>query len=196
MVPGCTPVSPVSVWFDPTVSCPRHDAADAKRLVRASGISNPTVHLLTSNLTDDLRLAQAIQAQEAQVGINVVIDSGDKATVTASAAAGNFDAFLGPAWTGGLDPYINIDKFVGTSGSRNWSGYSNPRLDALLEKAREAPTMQAQKALYHQIEQIIVNDRPMLYLYHAIKYAAVSTRVTGVQFDRAVALRVAFARFK
>jgi peptide/nickel transport system substrate-binding protein len=186
----------VSAWFDPTVACPRYDRADAKKLVRASGISNPTVHLLTSNLTDDLRLAQAIQAQEASVGIDVVIDSGDKATVTARAVAGDFDTFLGPAWTGSLDPDGNIYKFVATAGSRNWSGYSNPRLDALLERAREAPTMQTQKALYHQVEQIIVNDRPMLFLYHAIKYVGVNTRVTGVQFDPDLSFRVAFAQFK
>ena len=54
----------------------------AKKLVAASGFSNPTVHLLTPNATDQLRLAQFIQAQEAAVGINVVIDSTDAATAT------------------------------------------------------------------------------------------------------------------
>ena len=52
---------------------PKH----AKKLVAASGFPNPTVHLLTTNTTDRLRLAQFIQAQEAAVGINVVIDSTD-----------------------------------------------------------------------------------------------------------------------
>src|SRR5262249_38406144 len=160
------------------------------------GLQHPTVHLLTSNLTDDLRLAQAIQAQEEAVGFNVVIDSADKPTVTARAVAGNFDAYLGPAWTGGPTvPDGLIYRFVATSGSRNWSGYSNPQLDRLLDAARESPTTKATMALYHQAETIIVNDRPMIFLYHTIKFAGVSTRVTGVRFDAGVGLRVAFAQY-
>jgi peptide/nickel transport system substrate-binding protein len=196
MIPGCTAVSPVSAWFDATVACPRYDPADARKLVQASGMRNPTVHLLTSNLTDDVRLAQAIQAQEGAIGINVVIDSGDKATVQARAAAGDFDAFLGPAWTGSFNADGNIYKFVATSGSRNWSGYSNPHLDRLLDEARQAPTMTAAKVLYHRAETIVLDDRPVIYLYHAIKYAGASRRVTGVQFDPGLSLRVAFAQLK
>ena len=36
----------------------------------------------------------------------------------------------------------------------------------------------------------------MLYLYHAIKYAGVSKRVTGVQFYPDFILAVEFAQFK
>ena len=39
-------------------------------------------------------------------------------------------------------------------------------------------------------------QRPILYLGHAIKYAGVSNRVTGVQFYPDVNLRVKFAQFK
>ena len=40
-------------WYDATkVPCTPYDPADAKRLVAASGFSNPTVHLLTRNATD------------------------------------------------------------------------------------------------------------------------------------------------
>jgi peptide/nickel transport system substrate-binding protein len=176
--------------------CPRYDPTDAKRLVRASGFPNPTIHLLTWNLTDSLRLAEAIQAQEAAVGINIVIDTTDQATAVARAAAGNFDAYLGPAWTTCGVPDICMYQFLHTTGSRNWSGYSNPRLDGLLDEARQAATSRAARALYHQAEQLIVDARPMLFLYHTIKYAAVSTRVTGVQFYPDVQLRVPFAQFK
>ena len=197
VVAGCTPVSPVSAWFDGTVSCPRYNRTDAKRLVRASGVPSPTVHLLTSNVTDTLRLAQAIQAVEAAVGINVVLEMTDSTTRDTRAATGNFDVYLGPAWSGSVqNPDANIYKFLATTGSRNWSGYSNPKVDALLDNARQAPTVSAQKALYHAAEQIMVNDRPMIVLYHAIKYAAANKRVTGVKLYPDVQLRVAFAQFK
>jgi hypothetical protein len=82
---------------------------------------------------------------------------------------------------------------VATTGVRNYSGYSNPRLDALLDKARQALIVKAAKALYRQAQTIIVRARPMLFLYHAIKYAAVSNRVFGVQFHGDIMLRVKFA---
>ena len=74
----------------------RRDASAARRTTRRtrrssspqSGFPNPTVHLLAPTTTDNLRLAQFIQAQEAAVGINVVIDSADTATVTHSRRAG------------------------------------------------------------------------------------------------------------
>ena len=62
------------------VPCTPYDPKHAKKLVAASGFPNPTVHLLATNTTDRLRLAQFIQAQEAAVGINVVIDAIDTAT--------------------------------------------------------------------------------------------------------------------
>src|SRR5262249_19874697 len=86
--PGCTPVSPASPDFDPTVRCTPYDPGNAKKLVAKSGIANPTVHLLA---TAGSTLAQFIQAQEAAVGINVVIDTVDQATLTAREQAGNFD---------------------------------------------------------------------------------------------------------
>ena len=64
------------------------------------------------------------------------------------------------------------------------------------DKARQALTVKAAKALYHQAQTIVINERPLLVLWHAIKYAGVSNRVTGVQFLADIMLRVAFAQFK
>jgi peptide/nickel transport system substrate-binding protein len=196
MVPGCTHNSPSSIWFDPTVVCSGYDRADARKLIRASNVTNPTVNLLTSNLTDSVRLAQALQAVEAAVGINVVIETTDAATAVTRAGAGKFEAYLTTWYPGGLDADTNLYKFFHTTGSRNRSGYSNAKVDSLLDEARQAPTFEARKSLYHQVEQIVVNNRPMIVLFHAKWYAAVSTRLTGVQFPPDANLRIAFAQFK
>src|SRR5205085_797687 len=57
-VPGCTPRSPASPWYDATIPCTPYNPSDARRLVAASGFPNPTVHLMARNSTDQLRLAQ------------------------------------------------------------------------------------------------------------------------------------------
>lgn len=193
--PGCTPFAPTSPGFDASIQCAPFDPAGAKRLVAASGIVSPTVHLLTSNQTDLLRLAQFIQAEEAAVGINVVIDPTDTATANTRAAAGTFDAYLG-GFSGSPDTDRNIFEFVATSGSFNWSGYSNPRLDLILANARKAMKKKAIATLYHAAQQIILADRPIIYLYHPIVYAAVAANVSGVQLPFDTLLRVAFAQYR
>jgi ABC-type transport system substrate-binding protein len=85
---------------------------------------------------------------------------------------------------------------VGTSGSRNFGGYSNPRLDLILANSRKATTPKALATLYHAAQQILVNDRPVIFLYHSVRYAAVSSGVTGVQLRPDLVLRVAFAQYK
>jgi peptide/nickel transport system substrate-binding protein len=192
---GCMPISPASSWFDATVKCTPYDPADARKLVRASGIANPTVRLLTSSNTDVIRLAQFIQAQEAAVGIDVVIDVFDNATVAARLERGNFDAHV-MGWNGRSEPDHNIYSFLATSGSRNFGGYSNTRLDLILENGRKATKTEARRTLYRAAQQIILDDRPIIYLYHPIKFVAMSTEVAGVYLNSDLSLRVAFAQLR
>ena len=192
-VPDCTPVSPASPAFDPTISCTPYDPAHARNLVAKSGFSNPTVRLLTVGASNTL--AQFIQAAAAAVGINVVIDTVDLATQTARMNAGNYDTTIsGASGTPNVDR--NVFEYVATSGPRNWSGYSNPRLDLILANARKATSTTALKTLYHAAFQILHDDRPIIYLSHGVAYAGVSTAVAGVQLPADNVIRVQNARFK
>jgi len=193
--PGCTPIPPESSVYDPTVQCTPYNPADARRLVAASGVANPTLDLLTPNTTDSLRLAQFIQAEEAAVGINVVIDSTDLATAVAEATSGNFQAYL-DSFSGSADIDKDIYQFVDTSGANDRSGYSSPRLDLILANTRKAQTPKALTTLYRAAAQTLLGDLPIVFLYHPIKYAAVSNTVAGVQFFFDAQLRLGFAQLK
>jgi peptide/nickel transport system substrate-binding protein len=195
--PSCTLIAPADTpWFDATkVPCTPYDPADAKKLVAASGFSSPTVHLLTKDRTDDRLLAQFIQAQEAAVGINVIVDVYDNATAVAQAAAGNFDAYLSGFSPGGVDPNVNISEQLSTSGSRNVSGYSNPRLDFVLANGLKATSTKSRSTLYHVAQQIIAADRPIIPLYSGVTSAAFSSGVVGLTLSPLGALDLTSARF-
>jgi peptide/nickel transport system substrate-binding protein len=192
--PGCSPIPPANnVWYDPAVACTPYDPADAKKLVAAAGVSNLTVHLLYS-AGGNLLLAQFIQAEEAKVGINVVIDSEPIAIANADAANGNFDLFMiGSPGTG--DPDSLFFGRLDTAGATNDSGYSSPRLDLLLANARKATSVQARRTLYRAALATIATDRPAIYLWNTDKDAAVSTRVKGVEYLSDAVVRVAFAQY-
>ncbi len=195
VLPDCTPLSPSSSFFDPTVKCTAYNPTEAKKLVQQSGVSSPTVNLMVPTATVGLRLAQFLQSEEAAVGIKVNVLSTDFVTSLSKADAGTYDVFQ-IGWSGRVDPDGNIYQFVATTGSQNDSGYSNPRLDLILNNARKASTDKARKTLYKAAEQILINDRPLIYLYAPVVRAGVSTSLKGVTMYPDTLLRVAFASFK
>jgi peptide/nickel transport system substrate-binding protein len=195
VLPGCTPLSPSSPWFDETVTCTPYNPKLAKSLVQKSGVSNPTVHLMVPTGTVALRLAQFLQSQEQAVGIHLTIDSTDFVTSLSKADAGTYDTYQ-IGWSGRVDPDGNIYQFVATTGSQNDSGYSNPRLDLILNNARKASTEAARKTLYRAAQKLILDDRPLIYLYHPITRASLSTKLKGVRLYPDTLLRVAFASYK
>ncbi|MDX6485684.1 MAG: peptide/nickel transport system substrate-binding protein [Gaiellaceae bacterium] len=195
VLPGCTPLSPSSAWFDASVKCTPFNVAAAKKLVASSGVANPTVHLMVPTGSVALRQAQFLQAEEEAVGIKVVIDSTDFVTSLSKADAGTYETFQ-VGWSGRVDPDGDIYQFVHTTGSQNDSGYSNPRLDLILNNARKAATEKARKTLYRAAQKIMLNDRPLIYLYHPVTRASLATSLTGVSLYPDTLLRVAFAAYK
>ncbi|HZT14388.1 MAG TPA: ABC transporter substrate-binding protein [Gaiellaceae bacterium] len=198
--PGCFPIAPSSAWFSAVTKglpCNLHanDAA-AKQLIKASGIPTPiTVHLLLGG-TDPVnaRLGQVIQAMEKQVGINVSIEATDFTTSLNRGTSGQFDTYA-VGWSGRVDPDGNIYSFVATPGTLNYSGYSNPRLDYILNGARKSLTTKSRDTLYHAALQVISTDKPLIYLYYPVDYFGVSKKVTGVQAYGDGLIRAQFAGY-
>jgi peptide/nickel transport system substrate-binding protein len=194
VLPGCTPISPSSSWFDKSIKCTGYNPNQAKQLVQSSGISNPTVNLMVPTGTVALREAQFIQAEEQAVGIKVNVQSTDFVTSLSKADAGTYDAFL-IGWSGRVDPDGNIYGFVATSGTLNDSGYSSGHLDRFLNRARSASTTKARRNYYKGAVEQILNNRPLIYLDHPIAFSGITTRVAGVTLYPDTLLRVAFAGY-
>jgi peptide/nickel transport system substrate-binding protein len=180
--PSCTLVPPANTaWFSLIrVPCTGYDPADARKLVAASGLPNPTVHMLSA-VTGTL--PQFIQAEEAAVGITVVIDTVDNAGETARLNSGDFDAWLGAREPGNPDPNQTILPLLDTNGGNNYGGYSNPRLDYVLANGLKATQMNDRAVDYRVAQQIIHEDRPVIVLYNRTSIVAYSSSVTGVALD-------------
>lgn len=70
----------------------------------------------------------------------------------------------------------------GSIGRDNLTRYNNPKLDTLLEEARQLPEARRRprQERLSQAQRIIVADAPMVFLYHAPRISAVSRRVRGL----------------
>jgi peptide/nickel transport system substrate-binding protein len=195
--PSCTMVPPAnSAWFPLIqIPCTPYDPADARKLVVASGFPHPTVHLLSTNTTDQVQLSQVIEAEEAAVGINVLIDVTDAVTASNMKKAGTYDVALGGRTPGSPDPGQVISHYVATNGDQNVSGYSNRRLDYVLANGLKATQTGARALNYRVADQIIHDDRPLLVLYNPTTFAAFSTSVKGITLNYAGQVQLANAQF-
>jgi ABC-type transport system substrate-binding protein len=121
-----------------------------------------------------------------------VHDVFDNATVIARRGAGRYDVYLGGFSPGGVDPISTIH--LATWDPRNYSGYSNPRLDLVLANGLKASDPKARATLYRVAQQIILADRPYIAFYNPNTLAASSTNVSGVGLTPTGLLTVAHAQ--
>ncbi|MCS7050087.1 MAG: ABC transporter substrate-binding protein, partial [Thermomicrobium sp.] len=66
---------------------------------------------------------------------------------------------------------------------RNAHWYSNPELDAILDKAIRSDSREERQRLYEQAVRIVVADAPGLWIYNTKWYGPYSSRVRGISFN-------------
>lgn len=78
------------------------------------------------------------------------------------------------------DPENFLDLLFHSQSAYNHMVYSNPEVDALLERARVEPDHEARLALYQQVEEMLVWDAVWVPLYHGVEYQLVKPYVEGL----------------
>jgi len=197
-LPDCYPISPVSPWYVTTkgLQCNlRANKELAQKLVKASGIPTPiTVDLMLGTDPVAARLGQVIQAMVKEVGFNVELDPTEFVSSLNRADAGKFETFF-IGWSGRVDPDGNIYGFVSTPGTLNDAGFSNTKLDYILNGARKSVTQKSRITLYSAAMKIIHSQRPLIYLYHPVNYYGVTKKVTGIKVFGDGLIRAQFAGY-
>lgn len=65
--------------------------------------------------------------------------------------------------------------------SVNYMGYSNPRVDALIEEMERLPSLEEAGPILDELQLLIHQDQPMMLLWESQRVNGVSTRVKNVQ---------------
>ncbi|WP_462320609.1 ABC transporter substrate-binding protein [Halochromatium sp.] len=163
-----------------------HDPARAKRLLAEAGYANGETLLLSYKTSSDpfrLRLASVLQAQLAEVGIHLKIESYDWGTFFGDIKAGRFQLF-GLTWVGIRLP--DIFRYVFHSASTPPSGanrgrYLSPEADRLIDAARREPDLNRQAQRYRSLQGLLHQDLPYLPLWYEDQVAALREGLTGYQ---------------
>jgi len=178
-VPGNQWVSPENPYYQSAFPVGKRDIAKAKALLKEAGVTAPfDVDFMVPRGAETQAVAEVMQAMAAEAGIMMKIRVTEFATSLKAAEAGEYQAYL-LAWSGRSDPDGNVYSFHKCKAPLNYSGACNPAVDKLLDESR-IPSDQAQrKAIYEKLTKIILDDHPILYLYHPRVLIAHTTRLEG-----------------
>jgi len=95
-----------------------------------------------------------------------------------AAQAREYQAFL-LGWSGRTDPDGNAYVFHICRGPQNESAMCNAEVDRLLNEARTVSALAARKAVYEKLTKIILEEDPIIYLYHRHVLIGHTARLEG-----------------
>jgi peptide/nickel transport system substrate-binding protein len=182
------PLPPAMKGHDPATGQAAHDPQAARELLRRAGHgSDLTVKLVhNSAVTFVSEIAGAIQSDLSRIGIKVeLIGKSNWRDVVTAVRAREGDMFLYD-WNVRA-PYperLLVPLFHSrSSGTTNLTQYRNATLDRLLDEVLRLPEGPAQARIYSQAQKLIVDDAPMVFLYHATRMSAHADRVQGLELN-------------
>jgi len=165
--PGCTPISPVSPFYDKSRKCPARDVAKAKKLLAEAGIAGGySFEMVIVNNPQQRRVGEVIQGMAKEAGFNISLKPSEFASSLKDNDAGKDQAFL-IGWSGRVDPDANIFQFHTCGATLNTTQSCDEGVDAILHRAREVTDLTQRTSLYRQaVDKFAFARRNILYLYH------------------------------
>src|SRR3982075_980735 len=177
--PGNQWISPEHPFYQKSFPIRPRDIAKAKALLKESAATLPvSVDLMVPKGAENEAVAQVIQSMAAEAGFDLKIRLLEWATSLKQAQAGEYQTFL-LGWSGRIDPDGNSYIFLHTKAPQNEAFYSNPEADKALEEARLVTDPAQRKAIYEKLTKIVLNDEPVIYLYHRKLLIAHTTKLEG-----------------
>ena len=127
--------------------------------------------------------AEIIQRRLRTIGIDVKIHVVEWAAfLNTFIRKKDFEAII-LGWGLGLDPDQYDIWHSSKTGSEelNHISYKNPKVDELLEAGRRTFDQTKRKAIYGELQEILAEDQPVVFLYVPDALPVVSSRVQGIQ---------------
>ncbi|HEY6337812.1 MAG TPA: ABC transporter substrate-binding protein [Candidatus Sulfotelmatobacter sp.] len=191
--PARSVLPPQSWAYNGNVPAYDHDPDKARRLLDSAGypLANGVRFHITmkTSTTESTRLMAAVMQQQLrEVGIVLDIRSFEPATFFADVTHGAFQLY-GLRWIGGNeDPDIfeyafHSAKFPPNGANRSY--YSDPRVDALIDRARREVDPAVRKPLYAEVQRILAEDLPYVDLWYLDNVLVHTQRVRNITLNPA-----------
>jgi len=192
--PSVGPIPPAIGWaYTDQVTQYSYDPERAKALLDQSGVLMPInitfwVTESGSGMQSPKTMGTAIQADLAAIGVNAQIQTYEWGAFLNTYGTGLGDqasmAELSWMFDSGDPAHMLPNNLYGPACSPkgfNSGCYQNPQVDLLMDAALKINDRAQRGALYKQIQGIVADDAPWIFIDNQIQNAAASTRVSGLQ---------------
>jgi peptide/nickel transport system substrate-binding protein len=181
--PAVGPIGEQVFGFSDEVEALPYDPERAQELLAEAGYEDGfETTIWTNDNRERMDMAELVQAQLAVIGVDVEIEVLEWGAFLDNTAQGEHDMFI-LGWvtvTGdadyGMHALFHSDHH-GEAGNRSF--IANDELDNLLDQAREETDESTREGLYKEAMEILVDEAPMLYLYHQTYLVGVRDEVQG-----------------
>lgn len=162
------------------IPVPGRDLARARALLREAGLERVRIRFSVPNTTEYVQAAEVIQAMAAEAGIELELQVIEVATLLRQWTAGDFEALI-IAWSGRTDIDGNLWGFNACGESLNGGRYCSEAADAALREGRTSTDPVARLAAYARAMQVLLEDRPYIYLWHPQSFFGTTAAVEGLR---------------
>lgn len=176
---------PTMFGYNPDLEGYSYDPEMAQELLAEAGYPDGLeVTLQYNTSTGHKRIAEALQSQYSQVGIDVNLKNVDWGSHLDSVERGEVPFFR----MGWVADYNDPDNFlyvllnsenIGPRG--NYSRYSDPAFDEWTKQGRIQTDPELRKEVYQKAEKLVVEDAPWVFIYHYTTHSLVQPFVENYE---------------
>jgi peptide/nickel transport system substrate-binding protein len=160
------------------------DVEKAKKLLAEAGVKLPlNVQIWTNERKERIDMATIIQSQLEEVGIKAEIKVLEWGAYLDGLKQKTHDMFI-LGWVASVpDPEFAVSGVFHSSmaGSTNFSYFSNPEVDKMMEQGKALPNGPEREKLYKDLQEKIDSLKPWIYLHNDEQICGTQKNVKGFQ---------------
>lgn len=179
-------LSPVVFGYNDDIDTREYNIEKSKDLLKEAGVKNLSLTLWIYDEPSRQQMAQIIQANLKEVGIDVEINVLEVSSFLQYTGMGEHDMLIG-LWyvsTGDADygfyPLLHSTS-AGAVGNRSF--YSNQEVDKLLDRARKTTSVNERKENYKKVQEIISDEVPLFPIAYKNYTIGLQKNIEGFIFN-------------
>lgn len=185
------PIPPTMWSYNDAITDDPYDPVAAKAALEAAGVTDLSMKVWAMPVQrpynpNARRMAEVIQADFAEIGVEVEIVSYEWGEYLARSKDVERDGAVLLGWTGDNgDPDNFLAVLLGCDGvgGANRANWCNTEFDDLLKQAKVISDVAERTALYEQAQVIFKREAPWATIAHSQVFIPMSTKVTGFVMD-------------
>ncbi len=142
------------------------------------GFSMETI-IITGESEVNVNIAQNLQAQLAEIGVDLELNQLETNIYVDRWLAADFDSALSENGAGPDPHHTYIRYFVSDGVFQNVAGFSSPELDQLIADGRTTTDQDARVPIYNEISRILLDESPWIWLFRGNRFQVVGPALEG-----------------